>query len=155
MQGLNQTKFYSISNEFKQTKSVISKKHGLCGKRERDSNKYNAESHELINMAVQNLCEEFAIEPPWYINTSTERQPILLMPPSFSRNELYIRTKATIGSEQSFSRTGFYHALNSERFNSIRFSMKETGLCDYCAELRETTRGLLTMNDARSRAKLI
>jgi len=153
--GIQETKFRRLKKEALANHSIITKPHGLTGQRGEQSNKYLHQAQQATQLEMKNVCEEYAIEPPWFIPPRRDGRIVKLMPPHFNRESVYQHVREKVSGNLCLGRSSVYQLLKSESFEHITFSKKEKGLCDRCCSLKETIRGLETRTEPRSRARLI
>ena len=108
---------------------------------------------QLFESQITIVADEYGLDAPWSQTSLPDEKLLKLMPPFFSREQMYSEVCSSLSDSDILSRSTFYTTLKKDKFSYIRFSKKEKGLCDQCINLRESTRELQTKHDSVSIAR--
>lgn len=146
MLGVFDTSFYRCKSECIPSRSMVTEEHRLTKRFKTNSNKFDKYSYIVTTSAIDKICEENSIIPPWHATTAfTEK--VCIIPPMFNKNRLYMYVVNTVPEELCLGRSSFYNILEGKYYNHIVFCKKGKDLCDMCSSIQHIANGLETKED--------
>lgn len=139
--GISQTLFYKIMKEVACNKSLATHPHGLKVRSGEDSSRYSIESNKEIRKAIEDLCSEQSIDPPWFIKPAIYGKHVMLLPPYFSKDLMYRRLCISIPEHSRLSRTQFFELImrclgrRTRRIPPVALNLPEDLLCHWGLDL--------------------
>lgn len=110
--GLSKTTLYRLARQCKPSGSIITNGRDLHNKTQDEVNKYNSELHIEVEKAVDSICAEHAIIPPWYMKPAASDKPVCILPPMFNKHRIFGQIQKTLPTSRKLSEGHFYKIMN-------------------------------------------